>query len=184
MPVPSADFKKAVKALTDKEKETIILRAARRDAELYDMLVFELVPDMTLQQVQEETSEKIHALMYGLTGRNLTKSITRSFRKSVQEIARFKRITKNQPAEIELHLYLLRLIFDNFTGQFESSYKSFFTATARLVIKTMQLIRKNLHEDYHLEYKAELDNYLEQLNSRSKKAHLTFELPQEFIINT
>lgn len=182
MPVPSADFKQALKQLTEKEKEAIILRAARRDAELYDMLAYELVPDITLEQVKEETSEKIHALMYGLTGRNLTKSITRSLRKAVKEIARFKRITKDVKTEIDLHMYLLRLIFDNFTGQFESSYKSFFTATARLVVRTIQLIRKNLHEDYHLEYKAELDNFLEQLNSRSKKAHLSFELPLEFVI--
>jgi len=183
MPVPSADFKKALKELTDKEKETIILRAARRDAELYDMLAYELVPDITLEQIKEETSEKIHELMYGLTGRNLTKSITRSFRKSVKEIARFKRITKDPQAEVDLHIYLLRLIFENFTGQFESNYKSFFTATARLVVKTMQLIRKNLHEDYYLEYKTDLDNFLEQLNSRSKKVHLSFALPQEFTID-
>jgi len=180
MPVPSAEFKKALKDLSDKEKETLILRAARRDAELYDMLAYELLPEITLEQVKEESSEKIHEFMYGLTGRNLTKSITRSLRKAVKEIARFKRITKDPKAEIDLHIYLLRLIFDNFTGQFESSYKSFFTATARLVVKTMQLIRKNLHEDYHLEYKADLDNFFEQLNSRSKKAHLSFALPVEF----
>jgi len=184
MPVPSAEFKKAVKELSDKEKEAIILKAARRDAELYDMLAYELLPDITLELVQEETAEKIHALMYGLTGRNLTKSITRSLRKAVKEIARFKRITKDPKDEIDLHFYLLRLIFDNFTGQFESSYKSFFTATARLVVRTMQLIRKNLHEDYHLEYKADLDNFLDQLNSRSKKNHLSFALPPEFVLES
>jgi len=183
MPVPSADFKKALKELSEKEKEALILRAARRDAELYDMLAYELIPDITLEQVKEETSEKIHELMYGLTGRNLTKSITRSFRKAVKEIARFKRITKDPKAEIDLHMYLLRLVFDNFTGQFESAYKSFFTATARLVLKTMQLIRKNLHEDYHLEYKADLNYFLEGLNSRSKKTHLSFTLPQEFTLD-
>ena len=180
MPVPSADFKKALKKLTEKEKEAIILRAARRDAELYDLLAFELLPDRTLEQVTEETSEIIHEHMYGLTGRNLSKSINRSLRKSVKEIARFKRITKDAKAEIDLHLYLLRLIFDNFTGQFESRYKSFFVGTARLLLRTIKLIRKNLHEDYHLEYKADLDNFLNQIHSRSQRIHLTFELPEEF----
>ena len=180
MPVPSSDFKKAIKLLSDKEKENIILRASRRDAELYEMLAFELVPDVTLEQVKADTSEKIHELLYGLTGRNLTKSISRSLRKAVKEIARFKRITKDEEAEIDMHMYLLQLIFENFTGQFESSYKSFYTTTARLVLKTMQLVRKNLHEDYYLEYKTDLDLFLEQLNSRSKKGQLPFELPSEF----
>jgi hypothetical protein len=183
MPVPSADFKKAVKQLTDKEKEAIILKAARRDAELYDLLAYELLPDITLEQVTEDTSEKIHELMYGITGRNLAKNVTRNLRKSVKEIARFKRITKDPKAEIEVHLFLLRLIFNNFTGQFESRYKSFYVATARLVLRTMQLIKKNLHEDYHLEYKAELDDFLEQLRSR-KGFHLTFEIPGEFEIDS
>jgi hypothetical protein len=180
MPVPTADFKKELKKLTDKEKEAIILRAVRRDAELYDLLAFEILPDRTLEQVVEETSEMIHQHMYGLTGRNLTKNINRSLRKSVKEIARFKRITKDVKAEIDLHLYLLRLIFDNFTGQFESRYKSFFVGTARLLLRTIKLIRKNLHEDYHLEYKADLDNYLAQVNSRRQRIHLTFDLPAAF----
>ena len=180
MPVPTADFKKELKKLTDKEKEAIILRAVRRDAELYDLLAFEILPDRTLEQVVEETSEIIHQHMYGLTGRNLTKNINRSLRKSVKEIARFKRITKDVKAEIDLHLYLLRLIFDNFTGQFESRYKSFFVGTARLLLRTIKLIRKNLHEDYHLEYKAGLDNYLAQVNSRRQRIHLTFDLPAAF----
>jgi hypothetical protein len=180
MPVPTADFKKELKKLTDKEKEAIILRAVRRDAELYDLLAFEILPDRTLEQVVEETSEMIHQHMYGLTGRNLTKNINRSLRKSVKEIARFKRITKDVKAEIDLHLYLLRLIFDNFTGQFESRYKSFFVGTARLLLRTIKLIRKNLHEDYHLEYKTDLDNYLAQVNSRRQRIHLTFDLPAAF----
>ena len=180
MPVPSVDFKKELKNLTDKEKEAIILKAVRRDAELYDLLAYELLPDWTLEKVMEECSEKIHDHMYGLTGRNLAKSITRSFRKSVKEIARFKRITKDNKAEIDLNLYLLRLIFDNFTSQFESRYKSFFVATARLLIRTIKLIQKHLHPDYHLEYKADLDNYLNQINSRSKSGQLTFEVPFSF----
>ncbi len=183
MPVTSAEFKKAVKQLSDKEKEAIILRAARRDAELYELLSFELLPDVTIEQVTDQTSEKIHDLMYGLTGRSLSKSLTRSLRKSVKEIARFKRITKDPKAEIDLHVYLLRLIFDNFTGQFESRYKSFFVGTARLLLRTTKLIRKNLHEDYHLEYKADLDNFMSQIHSRSQRIHLTFEVPREFEVD-
>ena len=107
---------------------------------------------------------------------------TRSLRKSIQEIARFKRITKDVKAEVDLHLYLLRLIFDNFTGQFESQYKTFFVTTARLVVRTMQLIQKKLHPDYHLEYKADLDWFLGYLHSRPKSKQLTFALPATFEI--
>lgn len=180
MPVPSTDFKKAIKQLSDKEKEAVILKAVRRDAELYELLSYELLPEVSLEQVVAETSERIYDLMHNTTGRNFSKGISRSLRKSIKEIARFKRITKDAKGEIDLHIYLLKLIFDNFSGQFESQYKSFFVTTARLVVRTMQLIRKKLHPDYHLEYQADLDGFLAHLHARSKSKHLSFALPHGF----
>jgi type I site-specific restriction endonuclease len=182
MPAPSLDFKKAIKQLTDKEKESLLLRAVRRDAEWYETLAYELLEDVTLEQLIEETSEKIHDLLHTTSGRSFARSLTKSLRKSLHEIARFKRITKDAKGEIDLHLYLLKLIFDNFTGQFESLYRSFYVATARLTVRTAQLIRKNLHEDYHLEYKALLDDYFAQLHSRTKSSGLSFALPREFTL--
>jgi hypothetical protein len=180
MPAPSVEFKKAVKELSEKEKETLLLRAVRRDAEFYEMLAFELLEEVTLEHLIEETSEKIYELMYTTSGRSFAKSLTKSLRKAIQEIARFKRVTKNAKGEIELQIYLLQLIFDNFTGQFESAYRSFFVTTARLTLRTIQLIRKNLHEDYHLEYKPALDEFLIHLHSRHNSANLNFSLPCEF----
>ncbi|QNF31927.1 hypothetical protein HUW51_04005 [Adhaeribacter swui] len=182
MPAPSVEFKKAVKYLSEKEKETLLLRAVRRDAEFYDMLAFELLEEVTLEHLIEETTEKIHELLHTTSGRSFSKSLTRSLRKAMQEIARFKRITKNAKGEIDLQLYLLQQIFDNFTGQFESVYRTFYVTTARLTLRTIQLIQKNLHEDYHLEYKAALDEFLTHLHSRRYSAHLSFTLPREFEI--
>jgi hypothetical protein len=180
MPVPSADFKKAIKQLSDKEKEALILKAARRDAELYELLVYELVPEVSLEQVVAETSERIQELMQTAPGRNYSKAISRSLRKSIKEIARFKRITKEVKGEIDLQLYLLKLIFDDYAAQFDAPYKSFFVTTARLLLRTMQLIRTKLHPDYHLEYKEELNHFLGLLHQRSKSKHLTFTLPTAF----
>ena len=178
MPAISPAFRQTVKKLSDKEKEAIILKAARRDAELYDILSFELLEEVTLEDVYEQSADKINELLMTASGRSLSKALTKALRKAIKEIARFKRITKDPKTEVELHLYTLRLIFSNFTGQFDSYYKAFFTATARLVLRTMQLIRKNLHEDYHLEYKQELDEFLDLIHERKKP--LSFSLPKEF----
>ncbi|GAB3193703.1 hypothetical protein ABID22_003665 [Pontibacter aydingkolensis] len=177
MPAPSASFKKAVKQLSDKEKEALLLKAVRRDAELYDMFSYEL-GELTLEEVYEQSADKIHELLINANGRSLTKALAKALRKAVKEIARFKRITKDPKTEVDLHLYTLRLIFSNFTAQFDSYYKVFYTSTARLLLRTIQLIRKNLHEDYHLEYKQELDEFLEMIHERNKP--LSFELPKEF----
>lgn len=181
MPAISPAFRQAVKQLSDKEKEAIILKAARRDAELYELLSYELVEEVTLEEVYAQSTDRIHELLLHANGRSLAKALTKALRKAVKEIARFKRITKSKKAEVDLHLYTLRLIFDNFTGQFDSYYKGFHTASARLLLRTVQLIRKNLHEDYHLEYKAEVDGFLQHMHSRSKQAPVV--LPQEFEVD-
>ncbi|MBC6988486.1 hypothetical protein [Hymenobacter sp. BT491] len=183
MPVPSADFKKALKRLSDKEKETLLLRAVRRDAELYETFAYELLPDVTLEQVFEETSDRIHELFnVAVTGRLLNRSLNKALSKATKETARARRITKDKRLEVDLNLYTLRLIFDNYTGQFESVYNGFFVSTARLAARTTQLILQNLHEDLWLEYKSEVDEFLGQLHGRSKSRNLKFVLPHELHI--
>ena len=183
MPVPSTEFKKALKRLSDKEKETLLLRAVRRDAELYETLVFELLPDVTTEQVFAETSDRIHELFnVAVTGRLLNRSLTKALSKATKETARARRITKDKRLEVDLNLYTLRLIFDNYTGQFDSPYNGFYVSTARLTTRTVQLVLTNLHEDLWLEYKPELDDFLSQLHNRSKSRNLRFELPRELTI--
>lgn len=183
MPVPSADFKKALKQLSEKEKEALILRLVRKDAEAYDTLCFELLEDITLETVYEQSQEKIHDILFTVSGRSLSKALSRGLKKVALEITRYQRITKDRKGEIELQIYALQLIFDNFTGQFESMYKGFYVATARLVLKTMMLIRKHLHEDLHLEYQGPLNAFLTDLNGRSKRRQLPFNLPWQFEID-
>ncbi|HLK98035.1 MAG TPA: hypothetical protein VK364_09725 [Hymenobacter sp.] len=183
MPVPSAEFKKALKRLSDKEKEALLLRAARRDAELYETLSFELLPEVTTETVFEEASDRIHELFnVAVTGRLLNRSLTKALQKATKEVARARRVTKDKRLEIDLNLYTLRLIFDNYTGQFDSVYAGFYTATARLAVRTAQLVLQNLHEDLWLEYKSDVDDFLAQLHGRSKSRSLKFDLPRELVL--
>ncbi|HEX8425069.1 hypothetical protein [Hymenobacter sp.] len=183
MPVPSAEFKKALQRLPEKEKEALLLRAARRDAELYETLSFELLPDVTIETIFEETSDRIHELFaVGATGRLLNRSLTKALQKATKEVARTRRITKDKRLEIDLNLYTLRVIFDNYTGQFDSVYGGFYTATARLAARTTQLISSNLHEDLWLEYKSDIDDLLAQLHARTKSHGLKFSLPRELVL--
>jgi len=179
MPVPSPAFRQAVKQLSDKEKEALILKAVRRDAELYELLSYELLEEVTLEEVYAQSAEKIDELLVQTSGRNLPKALVRALRKVLKEIARFKRITKNAKAEVDLHLHALQLLFRHYVTHFDNyHYQGLYTATARLVLRTMQLIHKNLHEDYHLEYKADLDDLLQKLHCVQRP--LPVALPKAF----
>ena len=184
MPVPSADFKKTLKRLSETEKEALLLRAVRRDAELYETFRFELLADVTLGQVQEESADRIHELFnVAVTGRLLNRSLVKAVRASVQEAARSRRITKNKQLEIDLLVYILRQCIDNYSGQFDSVYDGFYNATARLASRVPILVIKSLHEDLWVEYKSELDEILRELHGRKKSHNLKFELPRKFEIS-
>ena len=181
MPVPSADFKKALKRLSKPEKEALLLRAVRRDAELYETFRYELVADVTLAQVQEEAADRIHELFsVAISGRLLNRSLVKAMRASVQEAARARRITKSKQLEIDLLLYLLQLAINNYSGQFDSVYDGFYNATARLATRLPALITKSLHEDLWVEYQPAVDEILQTLHARDKKWNLRFEMPSHF----
>ncbi|MDX5345890.1 MAG: hypothetical protein LPJ89_05650 [Hymenobacteraceae bacterium] len=179
MPAPSAALKKAVKQLSEKEKEAWLLKALRRDAELQEMMAFEL-EEVTLEELTEEYQTRIKELMDNTSGRSLPKSLAKSLRKSQKEITQFKRVTKDKTAEVNLHLFLLRMIFNNFSGPLNSYYKGFYTGTGRLLLRTINLIYKNLHEDYYLEYETELNEFLENLRSRDNYYSTNLDLPKRF----
>ncbi len=183
MPVPSTDFKKALKRLPESEKEALLLRAVRRDAELYETFRYELLADVTLGQVQEEAADRIHeSFNVAVTGRLLNRSLVKAVRASVQEAARARRITKNKQLEIDLLVYIIRQCVDNYSGQFDSVYDGFYNATARLAARVPALILKSLHEDLWVEYKEEIDEILTELHGRKKSRQLKFELPRKFEI--
>jgi len=183
MPVPAPEFKKALKRLGETEKEALLLRAVRRDAELYETFRFELLADVSLAQIQEETADRIHELFnLAVSGRLLNRSLVKALRASVQEAARARRITKSKQLEIDLLAYTLRLCLDHYSGQFDSVYDGFYKAVARLAARLPALILKHLHEDLWVEYKPDLDDVLKDLHRRKKSTNLTFELPWELII--
>ena len=185
MPVPSSDFKKALARLSDKEKEALVLRAVRRDAELYDTFAFELLPDSTVESVYETSADRIHELFnVAVTGRLLNRSLVNAVRAGVQEAARARRITKSKQLEIDLLVYILRQCIDNYSGQFDSVWDGFYNATARLAARVPALVIKSLHEDLWVEYKSELDEILRELHGRKKSHNLKFELPRQFEIPT
>ena len=176
----SAEFKKTLLRLSEKELVALIMRAAKRDSEFQETLAFELLPDVTLATIQAETEDKIHELFnLSVSGYLLHKSLPKVLGKAVKEVARTRRITKSKQLEVDLNLYTLRLIFGNYTGSLDSSHNQFYKATARLVVRTAGLVVKNLHEDYWLEYKPELDDFFQKLRAYANRWSLSFELPPE-----
>ena len=179
MPKPSAQFLAAIRNLSDKEKEKIIIRFARSYADMHDILAFELVDDVNIDTVREQTQEQISDLLFNITGRSFYKGLNRAIGKAAKEITRIKKITKSAQLEVDLYRFLLQVLFDNFSGQFENYNRTFPSKMARLTQKLHDLIVKNLHPDLRIEYKAEVNNWLDTLRNRAGSNLYVQKLPQE-----
>ncbi|RAK65980.1 hypothetical protein [Hymenobacter edaphi] len=178
MPAPSADFKRALRQLTDKEKEDLLLKAVRRDAELYDLVRYEILPDVDLRTVQDEHAERIAELLQKANGRVMSRALARALGKAAKEVARAKRITKDKRLEVELNMYVLRLVLDEYQSYFDGYFHLFYVATVRFVLRTAKLIPK-LHEDLWLEYQDEFNDVLRTLRAHDKHRQLRYPLPTE-----
>lgn len=169
----------AIKQLTEKEKEKIILRFARSQAEMRDILAYELLEEVTLESLEEEARDTLHSLLYNLTGRSVYKGLSKAVTKGLQEIARVKKITKEPQLEVDLLRYMLQELFGNYSGQFGSSNHRFANKMARLTLRLHSLISKNLHPDLHIDYKEELDGWLQTLRERAPNLPVVQSLPEE-----
>ncbi len=173
----AAHLRAALRKLPEKEKDALLLRSVRRDAEWRATLAYELLPEVTRDTVYEAVSERIHALLTGVSGYQLARFLTKSLKKATVEINYARRITGERALEIDLHAYLLRELFDHFSGQLDSPYSPYYKAVAKLVVKLIKLIQKYLHEDVWLDYETEITEWLRQLRSRNYVWDLSFELP-------
>lgn len=174
----AAHLRAALRRLPDKEKDALLLRSVRRDAEWRATLAYELLPEVTRDTVYEAVTGRIHELLTSVSGYQLARFLTKTLKKTAAEINYARRITGERPLEIDLTAYLLRELFDNYSGQLDSHYTLFYKAVAKLVIKLIKLIQKYLHEDLWLDYESEITDWLRQLRARPHRVHeLGFELP-------
>jgi hypothetical protein len=173
----AAQLRSVLKKMSEKEKDTLLLRSVRRDAEWRATLAYELLPEVNRDTVYEAVSEKIHTLLMTASGYQLARMLVSIFKKATEEINFARRITGERTLEIDLYAYLLREVFTHYSGQLDSHYTPFYKAVAKLVVKLIKLIKRHLHEDLWLDYNAEITDWLQQLRRRNNFWELSFELP-------
>ena len=173
----AAHLRAALRKLPEKEKDALLLRSVRRDAEWRATLAYELLPDVTRDRVYEASTERLHDLLTGVSGHQLARFLTKALKKATTEINYARRITGERHLEIDLYAYLLRALFDNYSGQLDSHYSLYYKAVAKLTVKLIRLIQKYLHEDLWLDYEAEITDWLQQLRARRYFTELAVDLP-------
>jgi len=180
MPKLSPEFKKAISSLSSKEMEKIIYRFSKSNQYMYDSLVYEYVDEQNTLELFEDVKEEIEFTFSDLSGRIIQKELAKSIGKSIQTINRFVKITKEKKLEADLLVFLLKIVFDNYSNCFGTCWTVFDSKVAITTNRLYNLVKNKLHYDYQIEYREDLNKYLKAVKKCCNHLDFVFNMAGTF----
>ncbi len=179
MPVLSKEFKLGVQKMPTKDLQKMVIKLARGNKEVYDILnIAYLGNEEAHQDFFKDTKAKVQFNLYNLSIRGpIEKSIASSMGKAVKEINYYVKITGNKTNEADLLNFLLKEVFTEFADHLGTCWTIFDSKLGLTTKRLLNLISKKLHEDYMLDYKDDINGYLRILHRRSNHIDLIYGLP-------
>ena len=130
------------------------------------------------KEIFEEAKDKALGELYfvddrGILQKNLAKAIT----KAIKHINHYVKVTKNKVREAELLLSLLDEIFENYSNELGTCWTVYDSKLAATTNRFYNLVTKKLHEDYLIEYKEPLNDFLKTLHAKSNHLDFVYYMP-------
>lgn len=164
------EFKDAIIALSEKEKDKLIIRLLRKDKNLAKKLYFELVDTATVEDKRQLMEMKVVKKISAMFERRSYRfdSLLKDMRSINAEIAEHVRITNDKYGEVSLNLLFLIEILKKtdllFTTDFSvKRYKASIYIIAKL-FRTLILMQK-LDSDFHIDFRSMMEELGEKINA-------------------
>ena len=180
MPRLKKEEREQIEKLSHKELTQIVVKAASMEKSVYDYIMINFLDKSSgEQELFEQTKENISRLFVkrykGYSEQLQAKNMLSACIKSVNE---FSRASKNKVLEAELLIYILDEAFSYPHDFFGTCFTAFDTKTAQILKRLITIVTKKIHEDYFIEYKDKINEYLKLLHRRSDHLDYIYRLPQ------
>jgi len=181
MPKLNADTRDRIKNLDNKSLQDIVIKMATRDKMVYDyVMVNYLDKEFGEEVLFEETKADLQKLFYKqYKGFSDQLRVANMLSACIKRINEFTKVSNNKVLEVELLIFVLDYPFSLPEDFFGTAFTKFDTKVATTVKRLINLVTKKLHEDYRLDYKEKINNYLEVLHKKSKHNDTVYNLPQK-----
>lgn len=127
----------------------------------------------------EETKENVICALMSPSRGNLHRQIASCIDKSIKHINNYRDLTKDKKGEADLLNYLLTEIFNDYSQNLGTCFTVFDSKLARTVNRLFNLVNKNLHEDYKLEFEDDINRYLSVLHIKSNHLDFVYSMPEK-----
>jgi hypothetical protein len=179
MPRLSTEFKQAIEKIPVSDLKKLVIEMARKNRELYDLLKHKFVEKNTEEELFEETKENVIAEIRWRSDRGIIqKNLAKAISKAVKHINYFTRINKNKVLEAQLLLALLNEVFENFSDELGTCWTVYDSKLAITTNRLYNLVTKQLHEDYRIEYEEPLNRFLKILHTKCRGLDCVCRMPE------
>ncbi len=169
-----------ISALSKKELEKLVLKAASKDKSFHDYLLINYFEkEYGEQDLFEEAKSDLDALFVKrYKGYAEEEKIAHMLGACGKRIAEFSKVCKNMNLEADLILYALEIPFSMNEKSFGTCFTSLNHKTVLLVKRLMKLVESKMHEDFKIQYQSKINNYLNILHRSSSHLDYVYVLPK------
>ena len=181
MAKPASIIKENISKLSKKELEKLVLKAAAKDKSFHDYL---LVNYFDKEFGEQDLFEQAKSDLSILISKRYTEfseelQIANMLTACSKRIVEFSKVCKNKNLEADLMLYVLEVPFSMSTNSFGTCFTAFNYKVVVLLKRLLNIVQNKLHQDFMVEYKPVINQYLNILKSTCDYLEYVDALPEE-----
>ena len=167
--------------LSKKELEKLVLKAAAKDKFFHDyLLVNYFEKEHGEQDLFEQAKAEIEILLHkNYKGFAEEIQLANMLGACAKRITEFSKICKNKSLEADLIMMVLEIPFSLSTNIFCTCFTAFNYKVVLLMKRIINLLQNKMHEDYQVQYREKINEYLTILHRTSDYLDYVNALPHD-----
>lgn len=181
MPKIDSNIKEEIALLPKNELVKLVIKAASKNKEFHDYLLVNYIDKShgekeLFEQAKRDIEILFHKSYRGFSQELQLANMLAACNKRINE---FAKVSKDKTLEMELILQVLEIPFSFCSKCFGTCFTRYDQQVYLLVKKAMTLLKKKLHEDYHIQYAPKINEYISSLHHTSDHLDYIYNLPEK-----
>ncbi|MCB9226608.1 MAG: hypothetical protein R2777_00430 [Chitinophagales bacterium] len=179
MPKLSKEIKEQIDKLSCKDLKDIVVKTAAKEKSVYDYLLINyLDKEYGENDLFDETKNDLEVIFRKrYKGFSQELQLANMLAACIKRINEFSKHTKNKVYEADLLLFVLEVPFSLTTNLLGTCFTQYDTKVAMILKRLINVVEKKLHEDYKVDYKTPINDYLKILHKTSDHINTVYNLP-------
>jgi hypothetical protein len=180
MPRLDIEVKDQIRQLDKGELQDIVLKLASKEKLVYDFVITNYLNREYGEKELFETTKTDLEIIFRKRYKGFSQQLqlANMLGACIKRINEFTKISKSKVLEADLLLHILEIPFTLNTNIFGTCFTQYDTKVAMIVKRLINVVTKNLHDDYRVEYEETINDYLQILHRTSSHIDTVYNLPK------